>query len=203
MTENRLKADHNTSEEQLKNMLPSNRLDRQLLLVSVLPVALTGLVFEWFLGHRHDYTGHYLAGFGASFAAVMLWLKTRPTDRFQKDAVRWVVPICLGCIAGGGITEATIFRIAKFDEIDFSNQSLGAVLALLCASSYVRHIKPSDEFFDRGLVRVARCRVENAQIPDGLRRFLYNEVRSLWIMVADDKSLNRVASGRCDPPNIA
>jgi hypothetical protein len=49
----------------------------------------------------------------------------------------WIVPVCLACIALGAVTEATIFRLAKFDEIDFCNQSLGAVLAGLAALGYL------------------------------------------------------------------
>ena len=35
----------------------------------------------------------------------------------------------LACIGFGIVTEATIFRLAGFDPLDFTTQSLGAVLA--------------------------------------------------------------------------
>mgnify|MGYP006908397321 CR=1 FL=1 len=45
------------------------------------------------------------------------------------------------CIALGGFLENTVYRIAKWDEVDFCNQSLGAVLAglgSLAAGGYGR-----------------------------------------------------------------
>jgi hypothetical protein len=122
------------------------------LLIALVPVTVSGIVFELFLGHRHDYTGHFLAGYGASYAVASLWLKTRATTSFQLSANRSIVPICLACIFAGVITEATIFRIAKFDEIDFFSQSLGAVLALICALPFVEAERPTDFRFDQGLI---------------------------------------------------
>jgi hypothetical protein len=104
-------------------------VDHRLQLLAMLPAFLVGVVFELFLGHRHDYTGHYAAGYGATLVAgvlVMRWLNDR--HEWVGD-YRWIVGFVLACIAAGWITESTIFRFAKFDEIDFCSQSLGAVLA--------------------------------------------------------------------------
>lgn len=130
----------------------SSHTYRRLLLIAILPALGVGVLFEVFLGHRHDYTGHFAAGYGASFAAAMFWLRLLAPERFCDQALRWLVPLCLLCIAGGTLTEATIFRLAKFDEIDFFNQSLGAVLAMICALGYVRHDKPPVRYFDYGLI---------------------------------------------------
>jgi hypothetical protein len=44
-------------------------------------------------------------------------------------------PVVLGawltCIGRGAVMEATVFKLAKFDELDFCNQSIGAVVAAL------------------------------------------------------------------------
>ena len=100
-----------------------------LLLVTILPAAAAGVVFEYFLGHRHDYTGHYLAGYGGTLGATMVWLRTVPEQRYSARSTWGVLCLCLACIGLGAIFEATIFRLAKFDEVDFCNQSLGAVIA--------------------------------------------------------------------------
>jgi hypothetical protein len=63
-----------------------------------------------------------------------------------------IVPICIACIALGAITESTIFRLAKFDEIDFCNQSLGAVLAGLAAVAYVEDRALRTSEIDLGLI---------------------------------------------------
>jgi hypothetical protein len=128
------------------------KFDQRSLLIACLPAMLVIVIFELCLGHRHDYTGHYLAGYGASLAAAMLWLRTRAAADYQKTALRGIVSICLLCIAGGIVTEATIFRLAEFDEIDFCCQSLGAVLALTCATAFIPPKRPADSIFDHGLI---------------------------------------------------
>ena len=109
-------------------------------------------LFELFLGHRHDYTGHFLAGYGGTLGAFMIWLRQLNGPSFDKWSVRGNVPLCLGCILLGVGAEATIFRIAKFDEIDFCNQSLGAVLAALVALAYAAEKQPAAREFDFGLI---------------------------------------------------
>ena len=95
------------------------------------------ILFELFLGHRHDYSGHYLAGYGATFIAALLALRVAWGTSFRQWIQYLIVPFCLLCILGGVFTEATIFRLAKFDEVDFFNQSLGAVLAMLVVQIFV------------------------------------------------------------------
>jgi ammonia channel protein AmtB len=109
-----------------------------------IPPLLVLFSFEFFLGHRHDYSGHYLAGYGATFIAAMLGLRNGKWDHVIRNSLPYLlVPFCLLCILGGGFTEATIFRLAKFDEVDFFNQSLGAVLALLVLQIFVDSIPGS------------------------------------------------------------
>lgn len=37
-----------------------------ILLTPILPVLAVGVLYETFLGHRHDYTGHFAAGSNGS-----------------------------------------------------------------------------------------------------------------------------------------
>lgn len=125
---------------------------RRLLLVSIFPALTAGVAFELFLGHRHDYAGHYAAGYGGTLGALMVGLKSLPAKQFSTRGTSGVVWICIGCILLGAAFEATLFRLAKFDEVDFCNQSLGAVLAAIVALSYVNETKPADRLFDYGLI---------------------------------------------------
>ena len=61
------------------------------------------------------------------------------------------VPV-IACIGLGAIFEATIFCLAKFDEVDFCNQSLGAVFAAGTALLLVDHQKPPPQWMDIGLI---------------------------------------------------
>ena len=122
------------------------------LLVAIVPALLAGVVFEVFLGHRHDYTGHYAAGYGGTLGAMMVWMRCLPAARFPAWSVWSIVALSIACIGLGTMTEATIFRLAKFDEVDFCNQSLGAVLAGLAALAYAGDRKPPDRHFDFGLI---------------------------------------------------
>jgi peptidoglycan biosynthesis protein MviN/MurJ (putative lipid II flippase) len=108
------------------------------LILAVVPALALAVVFEVFLSPRHDYTGHYLAGYGGTLSAYMVWMRLHPSRQIERWGVFSIVPICLCCIALGAVTEATIFRLAKFDELDFCNQSLGAVLAGLAMLSYIQ-----------------------------------------------------------------
>jgi hypothetical protein len=60
--------------------------------------------------------------------------------------------MCVACILLGAVAEATAFRIAKFDEIDFCNQSIGAVLASMATLALVSQTKPPDKILDTGLI---------------------------------------------------
>lgn len=125
---------------------------RSLLLIAIIPALIVGVLYEMFLGHRHDYVGHFLAGYGATLAAGMLSLRVLPAESFEQQALCWLVPFCLLCIGGGAILELTAFRLARFDEIDFCNQSLGAVLAVACGTAYVTRTKLPLPQFDYALI---------------------------------------------------
>src|SRR5262245_31531691 len=120
--------------------------------LAIVPAVAAMAAFELFLGHRHDYAGHFLAGYGGTLGAFMFWLRLVPAERFAVWSILGNVPLCTGCIALGTCAEATAFRIAKFDEIDFCNQSLGAVLAAVVAISYASTTKPPAMQFDMGLI---------------------------------------------------
>jgi hypothetical protein len=117
-------------------------------LVAIIPAAAVGGLYLLFLGHRHDYLGHFAAGYGASFCAMMVGIKSISQPRYQRLAIRAILPACALCILLGAMTEVTIFRIARFDELDFFNQSLGAVLAAVAALAFVRPQRPADREFD-------------------------------------------------------
>ena len=90
-------------------------------------VVLTGLTFHLFLGYRSDYLGHYLAGFGGA----LLLLALPPMVRQRLSGPEILAVVLLAVSLGFG-TEMTIFKIAKFDPVDFANQSAGACIAGLC-----------------------------------------------------------------------
>ncbi|MBI2479977.1 MAG: hypothetical protein HYV60_15505 [Planctomycetia bacterium] len=114
------------------------------LVVSIVPIVLVSLLFYVLLGHRRDYLGHYAAGYGGTLSAIAIVLAGIPTAKFQQMGSLAVVPCTILCIAAGTVTEATVFRLAKFDEIDYCNQNLGAVLAGLATVYIAGNAKPSD-----------------------------------------------------------
>lgn len=116
------------------------------------PAFVLGVAFELFLGHRHDYTGHYAAGYGASVAGTAICLRSLPTQNYGRRSQVSILPLCVLWILAGWVTEWTVFKIAKFDEVDFFNQSLGAVLAMACSLAYAKPIKPPNAYFDFGLI---------------------------------------------------
>ena len=82
-----------------------------------------GLVYRVILEYRLDYLGHFAAGFGATLAVLAFVLAVM-------DRPRWaVVAVVAAAITAGWVTEATVFRFAIFDPVDFANQSLGACVA--------------------------------------------------------------------------
>lgn len=97
------------------------------LLILLLPGATTG-VFLAALGHRLDYAGHHAAGAGATMLllAPLSVLQVRRRERL-------ILVMVIAAIVMGIGTEATIFRLAIFDGVDFVNQSMGAVFAGICA----------------------------------------------------------------------
>lgn len=114
------------------------------LLVTTGPTILVSLFFYVLLGHRRDYLGHYAAGYGGTLSAIGIVLAAIPATRFAQMGSLAVVPCVILCIAAGTVLEATVFRLAKFDEIDYCNQNLGAVLAGLAAIHIAHSEKPSD-----------------------------------------------------------
>ncbi|MGN6546811.1 MAG: hypothetical protein ACTHK7_17275, partial [Aureliella sp.] len=97
------------------------------------------------LGHRRDYLGHYAAGYGGTLAFLALMLALIPENRFARLAGLSILPGTLLCIAGGTVTESTVFRLAKFDEVDYCNQNLGALLAGIAMMHIAGSTKPSDD----------------------------------------------------------
>lgn len=116
------------------------------------PAVAAAIFFEIFLGHRHDYTGHFLAGYGGTWMAAMVVMRATEPSRYATRSVFWSVPLCLGCIGIGTFTEATAFRLAKFDEIDFCCQSLGAVLSSIASLKFSVEPKPPLAEFDRNMI---------------------------------------------------
>lgn len=47
--------------------------NRKPLVVAVVPAFVVGIIFEIFIGLRHDYTGHYAAGYGAGILRWSRW----------------------------------------------------------------------------------------------------------------------------------
>ena len=73
-------------------------------------------------------------------------------EQFTRSGLCSVVLMCIACILLGAVAEATAFRIAKFDEIDFCSQSIGAVLASMATLALVGQTKPPDNVLDTGLI---------------------------------------------------
>jgi hypothetical protein len=118
----------------------------------IVPVLAVGILYETFLGHRHDYTGHFAAGYGGTLGAMMVMFRVQSDEQFTRSAQWSVVLMCVACILLGTFAEATAFRLAKFDEIDFCNQSIGAVLASMATLAFVGQAKPPDKVLDTGLI---------------------------------------------------
>jgi peptidoglycan biosynthesis protein MviN/MurJ (putative lipid II flippase) len=122
------------------------------MIIALVPAIAVGALYELFLRHRHDYAGHFLAGYGATLMVFMIFLRQLKPAQFSQWSVWGIVPLCLGCIFLGAIAEGTVTAIAKFDEIDFCNQSLGAVLAALVALGYASPPRPLEADCDRGVI---------------------------------------------------
>ena len=85
---------------------------------------LTSLPYRLFLWHRTDYLGHTIAGFGGT-----LFLLSLPLLFQRRMSERKLLAIVVLAVAMGFGTEMTVFNLAKFDPVDFANQSLGACMA--------------------------------------------------------------------------
>ena len=128
-------------------------LTRALAGVVFAPLALA-IAYHELLGHRSDYLGHYLAGCGGTLLVIACLLLVLPDVLYGRIAPLTIVLLAVAAIGVGGMFEATIYRIAKFDEVDFCNQSLGAVLAALGVLLAAGRTKPPLPLFF-GLVGVA------------------------------------------------
>ena len=93
-------------------------------LILIVPISITAIAYLTLLGYRTDYIGHHIAGAGGT----MLLLTPLSLVNLRNKG-RWVSAVTIISILIGVVTEATIFRLAIFDGVDFINQSLGAVIA--------------------------------------------------------------------------
>ena len=114
------------------------------LAITALPACIVALLYYLTLGHRRDYLGHFAAGFGGTLSAGVIALAAVPAPQFHRLSPYIALPVTLVCIAAGGYAEATVFRLAKFDEVDFCNQNIGAVLAGLTVCFLAADAKPAD-----------------------------------------------------------
>lgn len=106
--------------------------DRWNLLTMIVPALAISIAFGIALSHRTDYLGHFAAGYGGTLGALAL-IASAAQQVWRRSALfpYLIVLACIACIALGALFEATVFRLARFDPVDFCNQSLGAVLAAL------------------------------------------------------------------------
>lgn len=91
--------------------------------MSTLAIVVVAVLIRIAFPDRSDYTGHFLAGAGAT---AMLLAVVSAFARGLSPGV--VVLLGLLAVGLGGGTEQTIFREAAFDWVDFALQSSGAVL---------------------------------------------------------------------------
>ena len=92
-------------------------------MVMISAVALVAVLTLLAFPYRADYAGHFLGGAGATILLLGL------VAAFFSEPRPWVVlGLCLTSVALGVGTEATIFRLAAYDWVDFAFQSAGAVL---------------------------------------------------------------------------
>jgi len=119
--------------------------------LSILPALVVSLLYYLLLGYRRDYLGHFAAGYGATLAATALLLAmvlaVLSPNQFRRVVPSIAVAATILSIGAGAVTEATIFRFAKFDEIDFCNQSLGAVIAGVIVIAIAGEAKPTGATF--------------------------------------------------------
>ena len=99
--------------------------------IAVTSGCITCAAYSYFLAHRSDYVGHYAAGFGGTLLALSVGVGLIPKAINLGSLARAVFWISIGAICLGGFFEATVFRLAIFDPVDFCNQSLGAMIAAL------------------------------------------------------------------------
>lgn len=95
----------------------------------LIPPLAISVLYLLFLAHRSDYAGHFMAGFGGTLITIMAIVELQRDREEAPSTAVIVLYTSLLCIAFGTLLEATTFRLAAFDEVDYANQSLGAVLA--------------------------------------------------------------------------
>lgn len=76
-----------------------------------------------------------MAGLGGTLIAIVGAHRLLADHPDPPPLTRIILLVCLGSIAVGTFTELTMFRLAKFDEVDYFNQNIGAVLASLSCLS--------------------------------------------------------------------
>lgn len=103
------------------------------LFVVLLPSLAAAILYVLFLGDRSDYAGHFMAGLGGTLIAIVGAHRLLADHPKPPSRNLLIILVCLGSIAIGTFTELTMFRLAKFDEVDYFNQNIGAVLASLSA----------------------------------------------------------------------
>lgn len=103
-------------------------------------VVATAVLIRAAFPDRSDYAGHFLAGAGAT--AMLLAVVSAFVQRSRPGLV---VLLTLFAVGLGTGTEATVFREAAFDWVDFAIQSSGAVLV---ANGFIRD---GDRHSDLGL----------------------------------------------------
>lgn len=111
------------------------------------PVLILAILNLSLLGYRYDYVGHFAAGYGATLAVLCVFQAAIVSNRYSSLAPLIALPGTIVCIIGGTVAEATVFRLARFDEIDLCNQSIGAVLAGIVIWQLGRTAKPADRTF--------------------------------------------------------
>lgn len=73
-----------------------------------------------------DYLGHFAAGAGAT---MLLLVVVRAFAADPDDVL--TVALLMTAVAIGALAEASVFRLAAFDRMDFALQSAGAALAAI------------------------------------------------------------------------
>lgn len=102
---------------------------RSVYLYVLSPALLLAVAYIVFLGDRTDYAGHFMAGFGGTLFWIMAIFHAQQDSRLKLSPGPLVTLIVPACIVFGTLLEATTFRLAKFDEVDYFNQNLGAIMA--------------------------------------------------------------------------
>lgn len=109
-----------------------------------MPAGGLSLLYYLMLGYRRDYLGHFAAGYGGTLSACAVVMVGLAWLRFADFSRISVFPCVMLCIGAGAVAEATVFRLAAFDPIDFCNQSIGAVFAGYAALHLAQDNRPSD-----------------------------------------------------------